>query len=307
MGYSKRTEKAYDGWIRRLIRFHRGRHPRDLGPEEIGRFLTDLAVRRGVSASTQNQALSAILFLYRKVLETDLPWLEGFTPAKRPERLPVVLAPREVDELLARMRGTPRLIAELLYGSGLRLHEALQLRVKDVDFDRREIVVRDGKGRKDRATMMPERLVKPLADHLRRVQRQHDHDRREGAGHVELPDALRWKLPGASTEWRWQWVFPATRHYRDARTGEHRRHHLHPTVMQRAIREAALAAGLVKRVTPHALRHTFATHLLEAGYDIRTIQKLLGHKDVSTTMIYTHVSKRGGFGVRSPLDTLPRS
>jgi integron integrase len=300
--YSRRTETAYVGWIRRFILFHGKRHPLELGEAEVTGFLTSLATRGNVAASTQNQALSALLFLYREVLKRDLAWLDGVVRAKRPVRLPVVLSREEVSALLRHLRGVEWLMGTLLYGAGLRLLECCRLRVKDVDFDRREITVRDGKGGKDRVTLLPERVAAPLAAHLERVRRQHEEDLRAGTGSVELPAALDRKYPRAAWEWGWQWVFPATRHYVDAESGRRRRHHLHGSVLQRAVREAALKCGLAKPASCHALRHSFATHLLEAGYDIRTIQELLGHRDVSTTMIYTHVLNRGGRGVRSPMD-----
>ena len=300
--YSPRTERAYVGWIRRFILFHGKRHPEEMGEVEITQFLSGLASAGRVSASTQNQALAAILFLYRFVLERKLDWLEDVVRAKRPVRLPVVLTRREVEALLDQMSGPNRLIASLLYGSGLRLLEGLRLRVKDVDFGRSEIIVRDGKGRKDRVTLLPTCLKDPLMEHLTKVRRQHDADLQNGVGAVELPDALSRKYPRAPFEWGWQWVFPASRHYIASETGQKRRHHLHATVIQRAIKEAAIQARIAKRASTHTLRHSFATHLLEDGYDIRTIQELLGHSDVSTTMIYTHVLNRGGRGVRSPID-----
>ncbi len=290
------------GWIRRFILFHGKRHPATMGESEVGVFLSSLARERSVSASTQNQALAALLFLYAHVLGRKLAWIDGVARAKMPERLPVVLARTDVQTLLSRLQGPAALVCRLLYGSGLRLTEALTLRVKDVDLDRCEIHVRDGKGRKDRRTMLPQTCAQPLRRHLERVREIHRLDLLEGAGHVALPDALRMKYPAAPSEWRWQWVFPATRHYKDDRTGEIRRHHLHETVIQRAVREAARKADIPKAVTPHVFRHSFATHLLEDGYDIRTIQELLGHKDIATTMIYTHVLNRGPAGVRSPLD-----
>lgn len=300
--YSRRTEKAYVGWIRRFILFHDKRHPDTLGEGEIGAFLSSLATEGKVSASTQNQALAALLFLYREVLGRQLAWLGGLVQAKRPIRLPVVLNRDEAVALLGHLEGPVWIVAGLLYGSGLRLLEVLRLRVKDVDFDRREITVRRGKGQKDRRTVLPDTLVEALRAHLEAVRSQHAEDVALGQGSVDLPDALRRKYPSAPHEWMWQWVFPATRTYADSTTGEVRRHHLHETVIQRQIRWAARAAGISKPATPHTLRHSFATHLLESGYDIRTIQELLGHKDVSTTMIYTHVLNRGAGGVRSPLD-----
>jgi integron integrase len=301
--YSPRTQEAYCYWIRRYESFHR-RSARDLGRPEIETFLSYLANDEHVSASTQNQALAAILFLYGRVLNHPLEKLDGFTRAKKPQRLPVVLTPMEISAVLDRMSGAPKLMALLLYGAGLRLLECCRLRVKDVELQRREIVVRSGKGQKDRITVLPQRLVDPLRQHLDGVKAQHRDDLEAGAGTVELPEALDRKLPQASREWAWQWVFPATRHYYHVATRTWRRHHLHETVLQRAVHLAAIAAGLSKRVGCHTFRHSFATHLLEAGYDIRTIQELLGHTDVSTTMIYTHVLNRGGLGVRSPVDSV---
>jgi integron integrase len=303
--YSRRTEKAYVGWIRRYIFFHGKRHPQQMGAAEVTRFLTHLAAGRKVSASTQNQALAALLFLYTQVLERGLDELRGMVRAKVPARLPVILSRAEVDSLLGQLDGTAWLMASLMYGSGLRLMECARLRVKDVDFDRRELTVRDGKGQKDRVTVMPAKLLDPLAAHLRRARLQHETDIRNGAGYVELPFALARKYPNAAREWAWQWVFPATRIYVDRQTGQRRRHHLHQTVVQRAVKEAARVARIPKHVTCHTLRHAFATHLLENGYDIRTIQELLGHADVSTTMVYTHVLNRGARGVLSPLDGCP--
>jgi integron integrase len=302
--YSHRTEKAYVGWIRRFILFHGKRHPAEMGKAEVTRFLSHLAVATKVSASTQNQALSAVLFLYRDVLRTELDWLDGVVRAKRPQRVPVVLTREEVRAILDRLHGVERLMASLLYGAGLRLLECCRLRAKDVDLPRRELVVRDGKGAKDRVAPVPMRLVDPLAEHLDRVRRQHEEDLRQGAGSVELPFAIERKYPRAAWEWGWQWVFPATRSYLDPASGRRRRHHLHESVLQRAVREAVIGARISKRASCHTLRHSFATHLLEDGYDIRTIQELLGHKDVTTTMIYTHVLNRGGRGVRSPLDSV---
>jgi integron integrase len=303
--FSRRTESAYVGWIRRFIFFHGKRHPAELGAPEVTQFLTALAVQGRVAASTQNQALSALLFLYRDVLGHDLPWLDEVVRAKRPARLPVVLTPEEVRALLGRMHGVPRLMATLLYGAGLRLLECAHLRVKDVDFARNQLTVRSGKGDKDRATMLPAVVKADLARHLERAKRQHEEDLRHGAGWVELPSALARKYPNAGREWPWQWVFPATRFYLDAATGQRRRHHLHESVLQRAVREAVLRTGIPKRVTCHTFRHSFATHLLEDRQDIRTVQELLGHRDVSTTMIYTHVLNRGPAGVQSPADRMP--
>jgi integron integrase len=300
--YSHRTEEAYVAWIRRYILFHGKRHPVEMGAAEITRFVNWLAVDRKVAASTQNQALSALLFLYREVLELDLPWLDGVVRAKRPQRLPVVLTRDEVRAVFQPLTGVPRLMAYLLYGAGLRLLECCQLRVQDVDFAANQIVVRSGKGDKDRATMLPAAVKADLARHLESVRNQHRRDLARGAGWVELPTALDRKYPNAGREWTWQWVFPATRFYVDRGTGQRRRHHLHESVLQRAVKDAVRQAGIPKRAGPHTLRHSFATHLLEDGKDIRTVQELLGHRDVSTTQIYTHVLNRGPAGVRSPLD-----
>lgn len=301
--YSARTERAYVGWIKRFIVFHGKRHPAELGAEEVTAFVSSLA-SRGVSASTQNQALSAVLFLFEIVLGHRLPWMEVIVRAQRPIRLPVVLSRGEVTLLLGQLRGPIWLMASLLYGAGLRLLECAELRVKDVHLERGEVLVRDGKGGKDRVTVLPAALRGPLRDHLAWVKAQHDADLVAGRGAVALPTAIRSKYPSASREWAWQWVFPATRFYADALTGEKRRHHFHESVVQRAVKDAVRAAGIPRPATCHSLRHSFATHLLEAGYDIRTIQELLGHRDVSTTMIYTHVLNQGGRGVRSPLDDL---
>jgi integron integrase len=301
---SRSTEQAYTSWIRRFILFHGKRHPAEMGPVEVSSFLSSLATTSQLSASTQNQALAALLFLYREVLEVELPWLEGVVRAKQPERLPVVLSRDEVRLVLSRLDGPPRLMATLLYGSGLRLLECCRLRVEDLDFRRNQIVVRRGKGQKDRATMLPGALKSDLEAHLERVREQHTRDLSEGAGWVELPSALGKKLPLAGREWAWQWVFPASRTYVVRETRERRRHHLHETVVQNAVRRAVLASGIAKRATCHTLRHSFATHLLEDGCDIRTVQELLGHRDVATTMIYTHVLNRGPAGVRSPVDRL---
>jgi len=302
--FSRRTEQAYVGWIRRFILFHGKRHPEHLGSPEVTAYLSHLASSRQVSASTQNQAFSALIFLYRDVLGRELAGLDQVPRARLPERLPVVLSRAEVAAVLGRMQGTPRLMCALMYGAGLRLLECCRLRVKDVDFSRHELLVRDGKGRRDRVTVLPARLVPLLRSHLERVERQHRADVEGNAGFVALPGALARKYPNANREWPWQWVFPASRIYTDAATGERRRHHLHETVLQREFAAAVRAAQLTRPATCHTLRHSFATHLLESGSDIRTIQELLGHADVSTTMIYTHVLNRGGRGVRSPLDVL---
>jgi integron integrase len=300
--YSRRTEKSYVGWIRRFILFHGKRHPAEMGEAEISHFLSHLAVTAKVSASTQNQALSALLFLYRQVLFKEIEWVNGVVRAKRPLHLPVVLTREEVRAVLRNLQGVEWIMASLLYGAGLRLLECCRLRVKDVDLARKEIVVRDGKGGKDRVTLLPAKLVEPLRVHLEKMRIQHDRDLANGSGSVELPWAIEHKYPRAAWEWGWQWIFPATRFYVHPATGRRRRHHLHESVLQKAVREAVLRAGIAKPATCHALRHSFATHLLEDGYDIRTIQELLGHSDVSTTMIYIHVLNRGGRGVRSPLD-----
>jgi integron integrase len=302
--YSVRTEDAYHDWCRRFILFHGKRHPLEVGAAGVSAFLTHLAVDRGVGPSTQNQALNALLFLYRQVLGVDPGALADVVRAARPRRLPVVLSADEVRRLLGHLSDTPGLVARVQYGGGLRLLECLRLRVKDMDFDLGQVVVRDGKGGKDRRTIFPRTVRQPLADHLGRVRELHSADRAAGGGAVWLPDALGVKWPGAATEWGWQWVFPSARLSTDPRTGAVRRHHAHEGSINRAYREAARAAGLCKRVSSHALRHSFATHLLESGSDIRTVQELLGHADVETTMIYTHVLNRGGRGVRSPLDGL---
>jgi integron integrase len=300
--YSRRTEETYVHWIRRYILFSGRRHPSGLGAGEVTAFLSSLANDRQVSASTQNQALAALLFLYRRVLGLQLPWLNDIVRAKRPRRLPAVLTRTEVGALLAKLEGTHALMAKLMYGTGLRLMECLQLRVKDIDLDRREIVVRQGKGGKDRITMFPATLVEPMAAHLALVHAIYASDRAARVAGVELPDAYAAKNPGAATQWGWHWVFPQDHLSVDPRTGIRRRHHAYDQTFQRAVRSAALRAGIAKPVSTHTLRHSFATHLMESGYDIRTVQELLGHKDVSTTMIYTHVLNRGGRGVVSPLD-----
>jgi integron integrase len=302
--YSRRTEESYVAWVTRFIRFHQLRHPRDLGSVEIAAFLTHLAVVDQVAASTQNQARSALLFLYHEVLSIDLGMLSNIAPAQRPERLPSVLTRDEVRAVLAQLGGTYRLMAQLLYGSGVRLMECMRLRVKDLDFAQQQLVVRDGKGTKDRITMLPMRLIEPLQDHLRIVRRTHEEDLARGYGTVYLPYALERKYPNANREWVWQYVFPADRLSTDPRTGMVRRHHLDESGLQKAVRAAVRAAAISKPASCHTLRHSFATHLLESGYDIRTVQELLGHRDLKTTMIYTHVLKRGGRSERSPLDEL---
>ena len=308
--YSIRTEQAYIDWARRFILFHGKRHPQDMGAIEVEAFLSHLAVDRQVSASTQNQAKAALLYLYKQVLGADLPWLDEVVQAKRPQRLPVVLTPSEVRQLLLHVEGTAGLVAQLLYGTGMRLLEALRLRVKDVEFARREVLVREGKGNKDRVTVLPENLMAPLQAQLHKARALHQKDLDAGQGRVYLPHALAVKYPEADRSWAWQYVFPspvrAMDPRPDARTGQpmERRHHVYPESVQRGVREAARRAGIDKPVSPHVLRHSFATHLLQAGYDIRTVQELLGHADVSTTMIYTHVLNKGGRGVLSPLDAL---
>jgi integron integrase len=304
--YSPRTVQCYSAWIRRYILYHNKLHPSELGRDDIKRFLSHLANELRVSASSYNQAMSALLFLYREVFRVDLTWIEGITegitPVKRPPRIPVVLTPGEVRAVLGRMTGVSRLMASLLYGSGLRLMECCRLRVKDIDFERGEITVRDGKGRKDRITMLPQAVLRPLRVHLDRVRGRHRNDLANGMGNVELPGAFARKYPHAAADWVWQWVFPSSRTRTDPRTGEIRRHHRHESVLQKDLKRAVKGAQIIKHATCHTLRHSFATHLLESGYDIRTIQELLGHEDVSTTMIYTHVLNKGGIGVRSPLD-----
>ena len=303
--YSIRTEQAYVEWVARFVRFRRGRHPAQLGAADVEAFLTHLAVAGGVAAPTQSQAKSALLFLYREVLGTELPWLDGIEKAKPSRHLPVVLTATEVAAVLGKLAGTHQLVGRLLYGSGMRILEGLRLRVKDVDFGRGLIVVRDGKGAKDRIAVLPRNLVSPLTRHIDRVRVLHERDLADGFGCAYLPHALARKYPEAAHEWGWQYIFPAGKRSVDPRTGVERRHHVTDQAFQRAMRQAVRDAGLAKPATPHTLRHSFATHLLEAGYDIRTVQELLGHADVSTTMIYTHVLNRGGRIVESPLDRLP--
>ena len=301
--YAGRTVDTYEQWLRRFLRFHRPRHPREMGSAEVNAFLTHLAVDGQVSASTQNQALSALLFLYRELLERDLD-LEGVVRARQKRRLPVVLTPAEVRALLERMDGVEALVSKVLYGSGLRLMEALRLRVKDLDFEQRELTVRDGKGGKDRRSMLPLGVGERLREQLQKVKHLHEQDMADGYGRVQLPRALSRKYRNADREWNWQWVFPQHQRWRNAQTGEQGRHHLDPSLVQKAIRRAVLAAKISKCATSHSFRHSFATHLLERGHDIRTIQELLGHNDIRTTMIYTHVLNRGPYGISSPADSL---
>lgn len=291
-------------WVKRFILFHGKRHPGELGASEVEAFLTHLAVDGHVSASTQNQARSALLFLYKEVLGQELPWLDNVEQAQKPRRLPTVLDNDEVRALLGQLQGVHWLTASLLYGSGLRLMEVLRMRVKDVDLKRGEILVREGKGFKDRVTMLPKIVVEPLKGHLLQVKNLHEQDLASGGGEVFLPYALERKYPHAGREWGWQYVFPSTTLSTDPRSGKVRRHHLADETIQRAIKAACRRAGISKPATPHTLRHSFATHLLQGGYDIRTVQELLGHENVATTMIYTHVLNKGGRGVSSPLDTM---
>jgi integron integrase len=302
--FSRRTEDAYVQWVHRFVKQQGLRHPRDMGEREVLAFLTHLAVDCHLAAATQAQAMAALQFLYRHVIDRRLVGLGAVPKARAPVRLPVVLAEGEVTRVLSQLEGVPRLIGMILYGSGLRLLECLTLRIKDVDLERLEIRVRQGKGGKDRVTMLPRSVRQLVSEHLQSVQRLHERDLAAGAGAVELPDALRRKYPGAPREWAWQWVFPARRRYVDRETDEVRRHHLHESVMQRAMAEAVRRSGIGKHASCHTLRHFFATHLLAAGYDIRTVQELLGHRDVTTTMVYTHVLNRGPLGVRSPADRL---
>ncbi len=300
--YSIRTEEAYLKWIREFIIFHGKRHPSEMGASEISRFLSYLARERNVAASTQNQALSALLFLYREVLNQPVDWVDDIERVKKPQRLPVVFTRQEAKTMLNHLRAETWLMASLLYGSGLRLMECVRLRVKDVDFDKSQIIVREGKGNKDRVTMLPASLIDPLEKQLERVKSLHEMDIREGFGRVYLPFALARKYPSAEREWYWQYVFPASKRSLDPRTGQIQRHHIAETALQKAVKAAIRRAGINKPGSCHTLRHSFATHLLEDGYDLRTIQELLGHADVQTTMIYTHVLNKGGKGVKSPLD-----
>ena len=300
--YSYRTEKCYVDWIKRFVLFQNKRHPRTMGAAEISAFLTHLAVTRKVTAATQNQALAALLFLYKHVLNVELPWINSMVRATKPQRLPVVLSQEEARAVVSNLSGVYWLIGSLLYGSGLRLLEALRLRVKDIDLEYRQLLVRDGKGAKDRATMLPQALVAPLRVHLDRVRERHVNAVKAGYGGVELPYALGRKYPNAHLELGWQYVFPAPGPSVDPRTGVRCRHHIHEKSVQRAVQAAVRAAGIMKPASPHTFRHSFATHLLERGYDIRTVQELLGHKDVTTTQIYTHVMQKGANAVRSPMD-----
>ncbi len=300
--FSLRTEQAYVGWIRRFILFHKKRHPAEMAEPEIRAFLANLAVHQNISASTQTVALSALLFLYRDVLKRGLPYVDGIERAKPSKRLPVVFSRAEVQSVLAHLNGTYHLIGSLLYGAGLRLNEAIRLRVKDIDFAANQITIREGKGDKDRVTMLPQAIRSSLQQHLLKVKVLHDKDAQEGFGRVYLPHALARKYPKADSAFAWQYVFPALKRSIDPRSGEGRRHHIAPESVQRAVRTAVKLAQITKNGSCHTFRHSFATHLLEDGYDIRTVQELLGHKDVRTTMIYTHVLNRGGRGVKSPLD-----
>ena len=302
--YSRRTEQTYAHWIKRFIYFHNVRHPAEMAEPEINAFLTHLVVKQKVSASTQNQTLSALLFLYRHVIGREVGDLGEVIRARKPTRLPVVMTREEVKAVLANLTGDKWLMASLMYGAGLRLMECLRLRVQDIDFSRNEILVRDGKGAKDRITMLPKSLKAPLQDHLKKVKAIHEEDLAENWGRVQLPDAVDRKYPNASKEWRWQWVFPQENRWKNRNTGEEGRHHIDESLVQKAVTDAVVKVGLTKRATCHTFRHSFATHLLEGGDDIRTVQELLGHSDVKTTMIYTHVLNRGPSGVRSPFDGL---
>ena len=302
--YSRRTEESYCHWAKRFIFFHNVRHPAEMAEPEINAFLTYLAVHEKVSASTQNQALSALLFLHRHVLGREIGNLGEVIRARKPRHLPAVMTREEVKAVLRCLDGDKWLMASLMYGAGLRLMECLRLRIQDIDFERNEITVRDGKGAKDRRTMLPESLKHPLQGHLRKVKATHEGDLADGWGRAQMPHALDRKYPAAAAEWRWQWVFPQENRWRNASTRDEGRHHIDESLVQRAVKDAVRQSGIVRRATCHTFRHSFATHLLEAGYDIRTVQELLGHQDVRTTMIYTHVLNRGGRGVRSPADTL---
>jgi integron integrase len=300
--YAYSTERSYLNWIRRFILFHNLRHPRSLGNDQIESFLSHLAVDEKVAASTQNQALNALLFLYRNVLDHPLEYDLNAVRAKRPKRVPTVLTRDEVETVINLLQGNNRLMAQILYGSGLRVSECTRLRVKDIDFKRRQITIRDAKGAQDRFSVLPDTVIPILQIHMQRVKRIHEEDLNQGYGEVFLPHALERKYPLANKEWIWQYVFPSTGLSRDPRSGVIRRHHISPSTIQKALKKASKLSGITKHITPHTLRHSFATHLLESGYDIRTVQDLLGHKDVKTTMIYTHVLNRGGMAVRSPLD-----
>ena len=302
--YSRRTEQTYCHWVKRFIYFHNLRHPAQMAEPEINAYLTHLAVKEKVSASTQNQALSALLFLYRHVLDREIGDLGEVIRTRKSCHIPVVMTREEVKAVLAQLAGDKWLMASLMYGAGLRLMECLRLRVQDIDFALNEILIRDGKGAKDRITILPESLKTPLQDHLKKVKARHERDLADGWGRVEMPYALDRKYPNAAAEWRWQWVFPQENRWKNTKTGQEGRHHVHETILQRVVRETVRKSNIVKHVGCHTFRHSFATHLLEGGYDIRTIQELLGHKDVSTTMIYTHVLNKGGHGVRSPVDGL---
>ena len=300
--YSYRTEQSYIYWIKRYIYFHNKKHPRDMGADQIVEYLTYLAVKRKVSPSTQNQALSALLFLYKQVLKVDLPWLDNIKRARRKKYIPVVFTRNEVRQLLAQFEGTRWLIFSLMYGAGLRLSECIRLRVKDVDFHYRQLIIRDSKGYKDRVTVLPAPLIDPLRNHMARVKERHEQDLKLGYGDVYLPFALNKKYPNADREWHWQFIFPSANISTDPVTGRRRRHHVYDRSLQRAMKRALVKAQIHKPAGTHTLRHSFATHLLEDGYDIRTVQELLGHKDVKTTQIYTHVLQKGGAAVRSPLE-----
>jgi integron integrase len=302
--YSRRTEQSYCNWVRRFVRFHKMRNPAEMSEAEINAFLSHLGLRRKVSASTQNQALSAILFLYKGVLKKDIKNLGDVIRARKPRHLPIVMTKDEVAEVLGHLEGTLWLMCSLMYGAGLRLTECLRLRVQDIDFGSNQIAIRDGKGFKDRTTMLPQAAKRPLLDHLEMVRGVHDRDLADGYGRVQMPYALARKYPKADREWRWQYVFPQRNRWVSRQTGEQGRHHLDESIVQKAVKAAVSETGITKRVSCHTMRHSFATHLLEDGYDIRTVQELLGHKDVRTTMVYTHVLNLGGKGVRSPMDSI---